>query len=463
MADRTLTINHADGDSETYTINRDKFAGVREMSRGNVYPTIFDSSFSHSGVTYTKTDEETFSLVASSSSGKFNLTVLKPANGIRLGKHRIACDVTVNSGSISSIIGYYNDRDSDATAGSSEFFFNFVEGSNAIDFEIFDDGIGDPQIIIRVNSGSTCDISFSNFKVTHNYEEITVDRTAPDLVRTIIADGQTITIDTTREGVRTLTVDGTEITIDRTEEADFAGLLDQYSGAARAWSFQTLSRAMVGQPVVRVRRDSDNIEVDLTTPELTDGTLLAFTGAGSGYVRTIYGQDVNSINLNQSDPVKQRKIVDSGVLVTDGGLPAMAGGAYSYNFSTLTLSGAFSMLTLMGASSDQGLIGSENNNNRIRAFTNNLEVVNNLAGEINFVNLDRNPTNFNYDGTRALSALYRDGTNSMSLSVAGQTAASAPQTLAGDFRWNQILGYRDNIKPITGKFQEMIIWPSDIR
>ena len=32
MADRTLTINHADGDSETYTINRDKFAGVREMS-----------------------------------------------------------------------------------------------------------------------------------------------------------------------------------------------------------------------------------------------------------------------------------------------------------------------------------------------------------------------------------------------------------------------------------------------
>ena len=32
MADRTLTINHADGGSETYTINRDKFAGVRSMS-----------------------------------------------------------------------------------------------------------------------------------------------------------------------------------------------------------------------------------------------------------------------------------------------------------------------------------------------------------------------------------------------------------------------------------------------
>lgn len=32
MASKTLTINHADGGSETYTINRDKFAGVREMT-----------------------------------------------------------------------------------------------------------------------------------------------------------------------------------------------------------------------------------------------------------------------------------------------------------------------------------------------------------------------------------------------------------------------------------------------
>lgn len=31
MAETTLTINHADGGSETYTINRDKFAGVRAM------------------------------------------------------------------------------------------------------------------------------------------------------------------------------------------------------------------------------------------------------------------------------------------------------------------------------------------------------------------------------------------------------------------------------------------------
>jgi len=32
MASKTLTINHAGGGSETYTVNRDKFAGVRQMS-----------------------------------------------------------------------------------------------------------------------------------------------------------------------------------------------------------------------------------------------------------------------------------------------------------------------------------------------------------------------------------------------------------------------------------------------
>jgi hypothetical protein len=31
MTDQTLTINHADGGSETYTINRDEFESIRNM------------------------------------------------------------------------------------------------------------------------------------------------------------------------------------------------------------------------------------------------------------------------------------------------------------------------------------------------------------------------------------------------------------------------------------------------
>ena len=141
MADRTLTINHADGDSETYTIKRDKFAGVREMSRGHVYPTIASGSYNVTGVTFQKlplgnADERTFTLVANNSTAKRYVSFVTGSNGIRTGKHRIAFDLTLNSGSIGTITGYHTDRDADPSNGGSYAPYVVTEGSNVIDFEI---------------------------------------------------------------------------------------------------------------------------------------------------------------------------------------------------------------------------------------------------------------------------------------------------------------------------------------
>ena len=99
MADRTLTINHADGDSETYTIKRDKFAGVREMSRGHVYPS---SQFYASGTsaywsaTATAGTEGTeWNLVSdlgndsANNFGVLMLASLYTASKVRVGKHRV--------------------------------------------------------------------------------------------------------------------------------------------------------------------------------------------------------------------------------------------------------------------------------------------------------------------------------------------------------------------------------------
>jgi len=69
-----------------------------------------------------------------------------------------------------------------------------------------------------------------------------------------------------------------------------------------------------GNAVARVRRDSDNTEQDFTATELTDGTLLAFVGAGSGFVSTWYDQK-NTNNLTQSTSTQQPRIVNNGVLV----------------------------------------------------------------------------------------------------------------------------------------------------
>jgi hypothetical protein len=105
-------------------------------------------------------------------------------------------------------------------------------------------------------------------------------------------------------------------------EAGSLGLLDQYAGAAAAYSLRSLTLYYTG-PVVRVRRSSDNTEQDFTAAQVTDGTLTTFCGAGNGFVRTWYDQSGNGIHLQQSTNDSQLTIVSGGSVVTDGGKPAI--------------------------------------------------------------------------------------------------------------------------------------------
>jgi len=78
--------------------------------------------------------------------------------------------------------------------------------------------------------------------------------------------------------------------------------------------------------VVNVRRSSDNATSDFKASEVSDGTLVAFVGAGNdGHVTTWYDQGGTN-HANQSTASSQPKIVDGGTLVTDGsGNPAIVG------------------------------------------------------------------------------------------------------------------------------------------
>lgn len=106
------------------------------------------------------------------------------------------------------------------------------------------------------------------------------------------------------------------------KEAGSLGLLDQYGGAAAAYSLRNLS-VYNTDPVVRVRRSSDNTEQDFTATQVTDGTLTTFCGAGDGFVRTWYDQSANSNQATQSTVSLQPRIVNSGVLETVNGEPAI--------------------------------------------------------------------------------------------------------------------------------------------
>lgn len=96
----------------------------------------------------------------------------------------------------------------------------------------------------------------------------------------------------------------------------FRGLLNQYPGAAAAYSLRKLSSSTSN--VVRVRRSSDDAEQDFTAAAVSDGTLESFCGVGDGFVSTWYDQSGNGNDATQATIASQPKIVDAGVLVTNG-------------------------------------------------------------------------------------------------------------------------------------------------
>jgi len=120
------------------------------------------------------------------------------------------------------------------------------------------------------------------------------------------------------------------------KEAGSLGLLDQYGGAAAAYSLRNLSLYRT-DPVVRVRRSNDDAEQDFTTAEVSDGTLATWVGAGNdGFVRIWYDQSGNSKNAEQSDTSKQPKLIESGAIASRSGLNGCL-----FNGSTTKLEAGF--------------------------------------------------------------------------------------------------------------------------
>jgi hypothetical protein len=103
-------------------------------------------------------------------------------------------------------------------------------------------------------------------------------------------------------------------------------LLDQYSGAAAAYSLRKLRTAYTGS-AIRVRRSNDNSEQDIgftSSGDLDTAALKTFTGSNSGFVTTWYNQgDSTSLDFTQTTAASQPRIINAGTIDRQNGDPSI--------------------------------------------------------------------------------------------------------------------------------------------
>jgi len=100
-------------------------------------------------------------------------------------------------------------------------------------------------------------------------------------------------------------------------------LLDRIPGGLAAYSLRKL-RAGYTDGAIRVRRSSDSTEQDIgfdAAGNLDTSSLLAFTGAGDGFITTWYDQTGGGATFAQATTANQPRIVASGVVDVINGKP----------------------------------------------------------------------------------------------------------------------------------------------
>lgn len=102
------------------------------------------------------------------------------------------------------------------------------------------------------------------------------------------------------------------------------GILDEYPGAAAAYSLRLLNTDYTGDAVV-VRRASDNAtqSIGFVDGELDVDTLNTFCAGTDGFVTTWFDQSGNGVNATQTIASSQPKIVSSGSTILENGKPAI--------------------------------------------------------------------------------------------------------------------------------------------
>ena len=213
--------------------------------------------------------------------------------------------------------------------------------------------------------------------------------------------------------------------------------LDAYStNLATAYSVRRRLLTAYTGPLIRVERSSDNTQADIgyaSSGGLDQAALLAFTGAGSGYIATIYDQSGGGLNLTALSYAAMPRVVNAGTVETQDSNPCgYWDGTSSILFASYSVASARPLTTFWKARLPNVTTGrwfSGNGNNFLMGAGNYYDVIY-CGGAVLWGSLVQDSANSHsvaFTGPASgTQALYVDGTLTQSVAVDGTYGSSAP-------------------------------------
>ena len=220
----------------------------------------------------------------------------------------------------------------------------------------------------------------------------------------------------------------------------YTGLLNDYSGAAAAYSLRLLDNTYSGS-AVRVRRASDNAEQDIafSNNELDTATLESFASGTDAFVTTWYDQSGNANNATQTTASSQPKIVSSGSTILENGKPAVQNDGsndYLVNTGGLTTSDNHMILSVH-SNITSGFVFSLGYND----LNSILLWVNTSNGSRYWLNGSGNQLNSNEFTTNQRLTIGQQSSGTQSLYIDSSLNSSKSTTYVGDLVPDITIGY----------------------
>jgi hypothetical protein len=258
----------------------------------------------------------------------------------------------------------------------------------------------------------------------------------------------------------------------------FEGLLNKFPGASLGLSLDKLDKNYTGS-AIKVRRSSDNNELDIgfVNNELDTASLLTFAGSGDAFVTIWYDSSGLNDNAFQTSAGNQPKIVDSGSVILDEGKPAFlfSGNQWLQTVNTYPTSQYLSAFYLASSTEDnQRVIDTRGTGGLGGVKGWQAKFSNSLTGDITAVDNGANKYHSTQNITRSGKKLVSLLINGGSVGVNSYIKEFTNSALTQEVNSSEIIDYDSgnvltigansngqNTQRFSGKLQSIILYSAD--